>query len=266
VTLPRLNLAALGPIEGHMGRRTLLLIAALVVAALGTTGVFLYVNGVDDRAQAGVKIDKILVAKALIPAGTTAQQASDQTLMDTQEYLHKSIVGLPVMSDISGIATKVAVSDIQPGEPILATQFGDLTDTSALHVPDGKVAVSVQLGDPARVAGFITPGNDVAILLSGAEAAGGANAGQAATRVLLSPVQVIAAGSTTLVPTTTTTGQTQQTEQVAKAILTLAVDQKEAQKIVFAQGNGTMYFALLGKGTKIDLTDPGATAKNLFAN
>jgi pilus assembly protein CpaB len=266
VTLPRLNLAALGPIEGHMGRRTLLLIAALVVAALGTTGVFLYVNGVDDRAQAGVKIDKILVAKALIPAGTTAQQASDQTLMDTKEYLHKSIVGLPVMSDISGIATKVAVSDIQPGEPILATQFGDLTDTSALHVPDGKVAVSVQLGDPARVAGFITPGDEVAIFLSAADAAGGANAGQAATRPLLSPVQVIAAGSTTLVPTTTTTGQTQQTEQVAKAILTLAVDQKEAQKIVFAQGNGTMYFALLGKGTKIDLTDPGATAKNLFAN
>jgi pilus assembly protein CpaB len=246
-----------------MGRRTLLLIAALVVAALGTTGVFLYVNGVDNRAQAGVKIDKILVAKALIPAGTTAQQASDQGLVDTQEYLHKSIVGLPVMSDISGIATKVAISDIQPGVPILATQFGDLTDTSALHVPDGKVAVSVQLGDPARVAGFITPGDEVAIFLSATDSASG-NAGQPATRALLSPVQVIAAGSTTLVPTTTTTGQTQQTEQVAKAILTLAVDQKEAEKIVFAQSNGTMYFALLGKGTKIDLTDPGANAKNLF--
>jgi pilus assembly protein CpaB len=265
VTLPRLNLAALGPIEGHMGRRTLLLIAALVVAALGTTGVFLYVNGVDDRAQAGVKIDEILVAKAAIPAGTTAQQASDQGLIDTAEYLHKSIVGLPVMSDISGIATKVAISDIQAGVPILATQFGDLTDTSALHVPDGKVAISVQLGDPARVAGFITPGDEVAIFLYMTDAAGAANAGQAASRPLLSPVQVIAAGSTTLVPTTTTTGETQQTEQVAKAILTLAVDQREAQKILYAEGNGaTMYFALLGKGTKIDLTDTGANGKNLF--
>jgi hypothetical protein len=45
------------------------------------------------------------------------------------------------------------------------------------------------------------------------------------------------------------------------------VDQKEAQKIVFAQsGNGTMSFALLGKGAKVDLTDPGANAKNLFSN
>jgi pilus assembly protein CpaB len=264
VTAVRHNLAALGPIEGHMGRRTLLLIAALVVAALGTTGVFLYVNGVDDRAQADLKIDKILVATALIPAGTTAQQASDQTLVDTQEYLHKSIVGLPVMSDISGIATKVAISDIQPGEPILATQFGDLTDTSALNVPDGKAAISVQLGDPQRVAGFVSPGSEVAIFLSLTDTTG-PNSGQPATRPLLSPVQVIAVGSTTLVPTTTGTGATQQTEQVAKTLLTLALDQTELQKIVYAQGNGSgLYFALLGKGTKINLNDPGITAKNLF--
>jgi pilus assembly protein CpaB len=263
VTLPRLNLAALGPIEGHMGRRTLLLIAALVVAALGTTGIFLYVNGVDDRAQAGLKLVKILVATQPIAAGTTAQAASDQGAIDTQEYLKKSVDGLPVMSDIAAIATKVAISGIQPGEPILATQFGDLTDTSALQVPDGKVAVSVQLGDPARVAGFVAPGSEVVIFLSLTETTG-SNAGQQATRVLLSPVQVIAAGSTTLVPTTTGTGSTAQTEQVAKAILTLAVDQDQAQKILYGSQNGTMYFGLLGKDAKVDLSDTGATGKNLF--
>jgi pilus assembly protein CpaB len=264
VTLPRLNLAALGPIEGHMGRRTLLLIAALVVAALGTAGVFLYVNGVDDRAQAGLKLVDILVATQPIAAGTTAQAASDQGAIDTQEYLQKSVEGLPVMSDISAIATQVAIATIQPGEPILASQFGTSTDTSALTVPPGKVAVSVQLSDPARVAGFVAPGSQVAIMLTFAETAG-PSAGQPATRVLLSPVQVIATGSTTLVPTTTTNGQTQQTEQVAKAILTLALDQDQAQKIVYAQQNGSgLYFALLGKDAKIDLSDTGTTAKNLF--
>ena len=35
-----------------MGRRTLLLVAAFVVAALGTTLVFLYVHGANDRALA----------------------------------------------------------------------------------------------------------------------------------------------------------------------------------------------------------------------
>jgi pilus assembly protein CpaB len=247
-----------------MGRRTLLLIAALVVAALGTTGVFLYVNGVNDRASAKYQLVHILVATQPISAGTTAQAASNASAIDTKEYLKDSVDGLPVMSSISAIADQVALGTIQPGEPILATQFGQLTDTSALNVPDGKAAISVQLGDPQRVAGFVSPGSEVAIFLSLTDTTG-PNSGQPATRPLLSPVQVIAVGSTTLVPTTTGTGATQQTEQVAKTLLTLALDQTELQKIVYAQGNGSgLYFALLGKGTKINLNDPGITAKNLF--
>ncbi len=68
----------------------------------------------------------ILVATAPIPAGTTAQQASDLGAIDTREYLAKSVEGLAAMSDISAIATKVALAPIAVGEPILATQFGDL--------------------------------------------------------------------------------------------------------------------------------------------
>jgi pilus assembly protein CpaB len=45
-----------------MGRRTMLLVAAFVVAALGTTLVFLYVNGVNDRAVADQKQVRVLVA------------------------------------------------------------------------------------------------------------------------------------------------------------------------------------------------------------
>jgi pilus assembly protein CpaB len=246
-----------------MGRRTLLLIAALVVAALGTTGVFLYLNGVDERASADYKLVNILVATAPIAAGTTAQQASDLGAIDTREYLAKSVEGLPALGDISGIATKVALAPIVAGEPILTTQFGDLADTSALPIPDGKLAVSIQLGDPARVAGFVGPGSDVAILLTTADTSG-TNAGQESTRVLLPSVQVIAAGATTVVATTVGEGQAAQTEELPKAILTLAVDQSEAQKIVYGSQHGQMYFALRGKDAKVDPGDTGATAKNLF--
>jgi pilus assembly protein CpaB len=246
-----------------MGRRTLLLIAALVVAALGTTGVFLYVNGVDERAGADYKLVNILVATAPIAAGTSAQQASDLGAIDTREYLAKSVEGLPAMSDISAIATQVALAPIQPGEPILATQFGDLADASSLPIPDGKLAVSLQLGDPQRVAGFVTPGAEVAIMLTTAETSG-PNAGQEATRFLLPSVEVIATGATTIVPTTTGTGSSAQTEALPKAIMTLAVSQAEAQKIVYGSQHGQMYFTLLGKGAKVDPGDTGTTAKNLF--
>ena len=78
----------------HGGRRTALLIAALVVAALGTTGVFFYVNGVDRRAEAGVRVDDVLVATAPIAPGTTAQAAQEAGGMELRPFLHKSLVGL----------------------------------------------------------------------------------------------------------------------------------------------------------------------------
>jgi pilus assembly protein CpaB len=92
----------------------------------------------------------------------------------------------------------------------------------------------------------------------------GANAGQEATRFLLPSVEVIATGATTVVPTTTGTGSSAQTEALPKAIMTLAVSQAEAQKIVYGSQHGQMYFTLLGKDAKVDLGDTGTTAKNLF--
>ena len=58
-----------------MGRRVALLIAAIVIAAIGTTLVYLYAKQANDRAIADAKPVKVLVATALIPAGQTADQA-----------------------------------------------------------------------------------------------------------------------------------------------------------------------------------------------
>jgi pilus assembly protein CpaB len=246
-----------------MGRRTLLLIAALVVAALGTTGVFLYVNGVDERAQAGLKKKIILVANSPITAGTTAQKAYDDGALERREFWQKSIEGLDALSDISGIADQVALANIAPGSPIVAGLFGEPGSVSQLPIPEDKSAVSIQLSDPERVAGFVEPGSRVAVYLTFQET-NGANAGLTTTRALLPEVEVIAVGQTTLVPTTTGTGETAQTEQIPKTILTLAVDQKQAQQIIQGQNQGDLYFTLLGQKFKIDSNDSGTSEKNLF--
>jgi pilus assembly protein CpaB len=247
-----------------MGRRTVLLIAALVVAALGTTGVFLYVNGVDRRAEAGLEMVNVLVASENIPAGTTAQAATDAGSLELRKFTKDSVKGLPALSDTSGIATQVALAPISTGEPILSTQFGSASETNQLPIPDGKLAVSIQMGDPERVAGFVGPNSNVAVFLTTTPATG-ANAGQELTRVLLPTVQVIAAGQTTVVTTTSGSGQAAQTEQIPKAILTLAVDQTEAEKIVYASAHGQMYFGLLRDNSKVDKTDSGVSAENLFS-
>jgi pilus assembly protein CpaB len=100
----------------------------------------------------------------------------------------------------------------------------------------------------------------VAIFLN---ASGGAGLGSF-TRLLLSDVEVIAVGTTTVVSTTTTdpTGA-QTTEQLPRTLFTLGVTQSQAQKILFAVGNGELAFALTNDDSKIT-KDDGANSANLF--
>ena len=242
-----------------MGRRTLLLIAALVVAALGTTMVFLYVNGVNDRALADQNPVEILVATAPIDIGTTARDAQSAGALEKRTISRASAAD-GALSDITPIADQVALGPIFVGEQIIEAKFGEPGSSSSLPIPEGKLAVSVQLADPARVAGFVAPGSDVAIFLT----IEGGSAGEEITRVLLPKVQVIATGASTVVSTTTTTEGETQTEELPKALLTLAVSQSEAQKVVYGSQHGQMYFGLLTEDSEVDKSDTGVTAENLF--
>jgi pilus assembly protein CpaB len=246
-----------------MGRRTLLLIAALAVAALGTTLVFVYVNGINNRALADQKPVKVLVTKNLIPAGMSVEDASRLGDFEQKEVAASSVAP-NALSDITPLAGQVALSNIYPGEQILRQKFGAPGTTSTLPIPGDKVAISIQLGDPARVAGFVTPGANVAIYVTMAGTAGG-TAGSDFTRVLLPRAQVIAAGPTTMTQTTSTNAKTGQanTEAVPKAILTLALSQRDAAKIIYASSKGQLYFALLTSNSKVT-PDTAVGSANLF--
>ena len=76
-----------------MGRRTLLLIAALVVAALGTVLIFVYVKNADDRAQADAAPVDVLVATQEVAAGTTAADASNDGAFEIQTVPSSLAIG-----------------------------------------------------------------------------------------------------------------------------------------------------------------------------
>ena len=124
------------------------------------------------------------------------------------------------------------------------------------------MAVSVNLTDPARVAGFVNPGSQVAIFLTGTDA-DRRDAGFA--RLLLERVAVLGVGSTTPVSTTTTdeTGAST-TEQLPRTLLTLSVNQVQAEKILFAQGNGELAFGLLTEASEVAPDAGPMTFENLF--
>jgi pilus assembly protein CpaB len=254
-----------------MGRRTVLLIAALVVAALGAALVFMYANRADERAQAGVEQVQVLVATAGIAAGTTGAAVAESGTVELRT-LPAASVPPGALSDLTPVTDLVTVSSIFEGQVLLQPMFGSQVQTAGgLTLPEGKMAVALTLGDPQRVAGFVNPGSEVAIFRTGPVAVAPAAEGEAATEagqatnVLLERVQVIAVGPTTISSTTTTDGETSNTEEIPTAILTLALDQEQAQKVILSTSDGQMYFALLDENSKVDLDLPATTTADLQA-
>ena len=238
-----------------MDRRKVLLLVAAIIAALGTLLVFLYVNGADNRADQRYKAVTVLKAVKQIDPGETAEAAQSEGKIETAAVSQQDLL-TGAINGLDPIAGKVAVATIYPGEQIVSSKFGAAGSaaTSSLSIPKGKIAISISLDDPARVAGFVNPGNKVAVFYTGG----------AITRMLLSSVEVIGAGTTTLTPTkTTTTNGTESVEQLPKTLLTLALSQKDAEKVIFASNNGSLSFGLLNDDSQVGPSQ-GVNLASLF--
>jgi pilus assembly protein CpaB len=246
-----------------MGRRTVLLIVAALIALLGTSMVFLYARGADSRATAAQQPVQVLKAVAKIDVGETLQDAESKGKLQLGNVPRQQVLPGAVNS-ITGLSTKVALSAVYPNEQIISAKFGSAGDAETLTIPNGNLAISVNLSDTGRVAGFVTPGSSVAIFTNTTATGGAGKAGADATRLLLPKVQVIAVGTTTVVSqTTTSVAGAQTTEQLPKTLFTLSVSQDQAERVMYAASHGELTFALLNKTSKVS-TGPGVTAKNLF--
>ncbi|WP_426244145.1 Flp pilus assembly protein CpaB [Nocardioides sp. LHG3406-4] len=245
-----------------MDRRKLMLLAAVIVAALGTVLVFLYVQGADSRAAAKFDHVEVLRAVAMIEPGETIDAAAAGGKLQLQPVPADAAMQ-NVVSTIDDLVGEAANTRIYPGEQIITDKFGDAGDASLLPIPEGKMAISVQLTDVSRVAGFIKAGSRVSIFVNGTGKAvvdGTVSEDEPITRLLLPDVTVIAVGSTT----PTAPGEGAVVEALPATILTLAVDQKEAERVIYSQQNGDLSFALRNSDSEVTASDSGVTIDNLF--
>ena len=71
-------------------------------------------------------------------------------------------------------------------------------------------------------------------------------------------------GDTTVISTTTTNEEgAQTTEQIPRTLLTLAVDQDEAERVLYGAKNGELAFGLLTDKSSVK-SGNGVTAANMF--
>lgn len=238
-----------------------------MIAALGTSLVFLYVRGVDARASERFDAVEVLTAVKAIEPGERLEAAQSAGKIEMGAVGRGQVLS-GALTSTTDHQDQVALTKIYPGEQIVAEKFGEPGAQSVLPIADGKMAVSVELTDPARVAGFVTPGSEVAIFVSAEPEAEDAQGNKVElpdfTRLLLPRVQVIGVGATTVISTTKTDESGEQTtEEIPRTLLTVAVDQKEAEKLLFAAYKGEVAFGLLTDKSKVAAAGP-VTASNIF--
>jgi len=240
-----------------MDRRKALLVVAAVIAALGTLLVFLYVRGADARADQRYGAVEVLRVVKQISPGETVEAAQSAGKLETGSVPQKDLLK-NALTGTDKIAGKTATAALYPGEQLTSSKFSAESTATGLTIPKGRIAISVNLSDPARVAGFVNPGDKVAIFMNGSNPEGNF------VRLLLPNIQVIGAGTTTMVATTKTDAAgAQTTDALPKTLLTLALTQHEAERVLFASNNGELAFGLTNTDSQI-AASKGVSIANLF--
>jgi pilus assembly protein CpaB len=247
-----------------MKRRLVIVVLALILAAVGTSGVLAYVKGANARAVAGMKAVSVLVAQKVVPSGTSAGAALRGGLLASQTLPASSVPASALSAIPAGMSSLVLSADLEPGQLLLRPMLVSAAQTtSGLAIPPGMMALTLSFCLPEVVAGSVVAGSQVAVFdtvglgSTGAITAGpgctGAHTqigGTVKTRVVLTRVLVLSvgaapAGLTSTSGTSTLSGSSSSSSGQAGTLVTLAVTQAQAEQLIQMTETGMPYLALL---------------------
>ncbi|MCZ2828433.1 RcpC/CpaB family pilus assembly protein [Modestobacter sp. VKM Ac-2986] len=223
-----------------MRRRLLAAAAALVLAVLGSVVLVTYARGADQRAMAGMATVQVLVVAEPVAAGTPVAELA--ALVRTEEL--PAVAAVPGrVTDLADLTGQVAVTDLQPGEQLLAGRFAapeSLQTPGTVAVPEGLAEVSVLLEPQRAVGGRLVAGDEVGVLISFATPTTHATL----DRVLVTQVQGAPAPAVSGAEAGTETASAGSPAPSASLLVTLALPVREAEQVVFGAEHGTLWLAL----------------------
>lgn len=265
-----------------MNRRLIGLLAALVLAGIATFFLVMFVTSADERARSGEELAEVFVAQGDIAAGTSANEAISQGLIDQDEVPVRAVPSGAV-AGLEQIAGQRADGAIFAGEIIVAGRFSEtVTEASGLaEIPEGLEAITVEGNVVSGLAGFVQVGDQVSVVGTAEVPAGAPGFGEGGevddtpegevlprSEYIAKNAIVLSVGQR-VVPTG---GQDDDTPGGAEAqvqqsneryIFTLAVTSSEVEKLVFASTQGTLWFTLLPEDQETAET-PGRSRNNSF--
>lgn len=232
-----------------MNRRVTGIIAAAVLAVIGTIILVTFVRDAEDRALEGEEVVEVLVFTDGVPAGTAADDLGSVTEL---ERIPRKLVAPDAVADLSQLAGLVTAVDLVEREQVRAVRFVTperfAPARGSIEVPEGLVEATISVGPAQTVGSVLRPGDRVAIVATfegtaavpdGSEEVGSATAGLLMQQVLVTNVQ----GDPLAVPESTDpTGRAPSPN--SGLLVTVAVTPNEFERLAFVSAFGAFHLAL----------------------
>ena len=174
-----------------MGRRTIVLVVALLLAALSAYAVFNYLSSVEDDIRGEILEVEVFRATRSMPTGTPGTQAQANIAEDTALSENISFEGSTILctgpvnpqspaeqeacadnpSNLGDVLRgKVTAGPISKGQLITTEMFIEEVELRSVSLseslPQGTVAIAIRPSDVGSAGGFIRPGDKVNIIAS----------------------------------------------------------------------------------------------------
>ena len=285
-----------------MGRRALVLLVALLLAGVAAFAVFQFLSGIQREVQVGQERTPVFRANAFIAEGSEGSlvlqsgqiTASEENVEDLPTGI---ITSEPELN--AYLTGRLAVGPIETNEIIVQSQWAELTvDLIPLAdlIPSGKQALTINTDAVRGVNGFIRPGDLINMIITleiefsqipvdspifgipsdttapdGTAAEDEQTATVTYTRYVMQGLPVLAVardvraeeGEDTTVTTAAPTTGEQAAPEIPETIFTLEVTPEQAERIVFAFENGSVWLTLVPEDF-VEVETDGVTIENLF--
>lgn len=282
-----------------MGRRTLVLIVALLLAGIAAFAVWQFLSNVEEEKEA----ELLLRAVYRVSGGTIAEGTEGSLVLSQQRavaseeetrFLPDNAIG--TLEELTAVLTgRVAAGPISNNSILTTDQWVELTaDIKPLaeRIPEGKQAITIGVDNIQGVNGFIEAGDRINIIVTLTapieQIAEEVIASDTLTpeelqaleeeleqgvisRFVMQGLPVLAVGNEIrldedadqTVTVTTVPPEGAEPQQVQTGVLTLEVTPEEAERIVYTFSQGTVWLTLVPEDFVPVPTD-GITRENIF--
>jgi len=225
-------------------------VLAVAIAAVAAYLLYTYLSGQEQKVKEATASERIVVAAAEIPMGTTINMTQVKTANWPKASMPQGT--FPSTDQVVGrTSTQTFLAGDPITEPKLMPKEGPI-GIMTYKIPEGHRAMTVGVDQVAGVAVFLNPGNMVDVVLTVSPP--GSN--QSVSKIVLQNVPLLAIGQIV---------EQKEGKPVVVPTVTMDVTPEDAEKLAVASTQGRLQLVLRRLGDKEVAKTTGATVTKVIA-